>query len=67
MDPDSCINSEKQEQNSDNMPNAGHLFSSIGVRCTIFTNNELDKFLLDYGFNFLPVVSIVSWILFLFI
>ena len=67
MDPDSKNKSEKLEQNSNNLFNAGHVFSASGLRCFVFANNEIDRFLLDYGCNFLPIVSLFSWILFLFV
>jgi hypothetical protein len=67
MDPDSITNSEKSKQNSNDMPNARHVFPSTGIRCSFFAYNEIDRFLLDYGFNFLPIVSFFSWILFLLI
>jgi hypothetical protein len=67
MDPDSKNKSEKFEQDSNNLFNAGYVFPTSGLRCFVLANNEIDRFLLDYGFNFLPFVSLFSWILFLFV
>jgi hypothetical protein len=67
MDPDSITNSEKSKQNSNGVLNAGHVFPPTGIRCSVFVNNEFDRFLLDYGFNFLPIVSFFSWVLFLLV
>jgi hypothetical protein len=65
MDPDSRNNSEKQYQNSNYMLNVKHVLPPSRIRCSIFINNEIDGFLLDYGCNFLPYFSIFSWLLFL--
>ena len=42
-----------------------NVFQSTWLRRFIQGSNELDRFLLDYGFNFLPGVSIFFWFIFL--
>lgn len=65
MDPDSILNSEKSTKNSNNLLNVKHVLPTSRIRCFVFVDNELDRFLLDYGYNFLPVFSVISWALFL--
>lgn len=67
MDPDSLrqSQSEQQQQNSNNMSNVFDVFPTTRIRCSIFTYNEFDRFLLDYGCNFLPYISLFSWFIFL--
>ena len=39
-------------------------FSSIWVRCPFSNDNEMDRFLLDYGRNFLPYFGSVFYIIY---
>lgn len=43
-----------------------NVFQSTWLRRTIQSSVGLDRFLLDYGFNFLPHISILFWFVFLF-
>jgi hypothetical protein len=70
MDPDNKnkINDlEKKiyKQPSNILPNGSNVFQSSWIRHTIQTSNGLDRFLLDYGFTFLPSCGVISWIIFL--
>ena len=57
-----------QQRETDNSNfNAGNIFSAIWIRRTFRTSNEVDRFLLDYGFNFLLYFGILLWMLFLLI
>jgi hypothetical protein len=48
-----------------NKPNVSNFFSTIWLRRPICVNNEVDRFLLDYGFNFLFYIGSFLWLLFL--
>ncbi len=70
MDPDNKnkINDlEKKiyKQSSNILSNGSNVFQSSWIRYTIQTSNGIDRFLLDYGFAFLPSCGIISWIIFL--
>ncbi len=57
----------QQRETDDSYFNAGNIFSAIWIRRTFRTSNEVDRFLLDYGFNFLLYFGILLWVLFLLI
>lgn len=40
-------------------------FSTLWVRCIIQNSYGTNKFLLDYGYNFLPYIGILSYIIFI--
>jgi hypothetical protein len=65
MDPDSLLKSGKQQQNSDHLLDAEHVLPAFRLRCAVSVDNEMDRFLLDYGHNFLPYIGLLSWFLFL--
>jgi hypothetical protein len=70
MDPDSIKKNNDLEkkiykQPSNILPNGSNVFQSSWIRHTIQTSNGIDRFLLDYGFAFLPSCGIISWIIFL--
>jgi hypothetical protein len=48
-----------------NMFNVRNVFQSIWVRCTIQDDDGLDRFLLDYGCNFLWYCGSVFWFIYL--
>ena len=60
MDGDSK-RQNKKDSRGNHIVNAGNVFQSIRVRCTIRLCNEINGFLLDYGFNFLPYISILIY------
>jgi hypothetical protein len=57
MNGESYRENEKQDLNRDNCTDVSNIFQPTGVRCFICLHNEIDGFLLDYGFNFLPYLS----------
>lgn len=73
MDPDSKQDVKKLndleiqifKQRFHAVPDAGNVFQPTWVRCAFQASNELDRFLLDYGFHFLWRCGIFSWIVFL--
>lgn len=54
-----------QGSNVDYNANASYVFLPIWLRSIIQINNELDRFLLDYGFNILPYIGIFFYMLLL--
>ena len=68
MDPDSKQINDLEikilKQRSYNVSNDSHVLQSSWIRRAIQTSDGLDRFLLGYGYNFLPACGIVSWILF---
>ena len=55
----------KQRKIRNNKFSTGNVFQPTRVRRTIQRCNEIDRFLLDYGFTFLPYITIISWVIFL--
>ena len=41
--------------------NGRNLFQSIGIRCSSLQNNRIDRFLLDFNFNFLPISGLLLY------
>ena len=64
MDGDNKRQNKKSTLGNDSA-DAGDLFQPTGVRCSIRLCNEIDGFLLDYGYNFLLPVGIFLWAIFL--
>jgi len=63
MDSDK-IEGELKQESGDPLPNNRHIFQSFGFRRFIRSNNEVDRVLLDYGYNFLLPVGTILWIVF---
>lgn len=59
--------SSAHKQNQEYTTNAGNVFQPTWFRRIVQTGDGLDRFLLDYGCNFLLHISCVSWIVFLLI
>ena len=56
----------KQKQTSNSSVDEGIIPQSVGVRCTIFHGIESDRrFLCNYLFHFLPIISFIIWAIFL--
>ena len=51
----------KKSTLGNNSVNASNVLQPIRVRCTVRLCNEINGFLLDYGFNFLPYISILIY------
>jgi hypothetical protein len=56
-----------KKEDSDNLPIFRNIFLPIWIRRFIQARNGVDRLLLDYGWNFLPVVGVISWLLFFII
>jgi hypothetical protein len=65
MDGESYREEKHKEKIGGRMSNTGHVLQSTRVRRSVCTNNEVDRVLLDYGFNFLLPFGVVLWIVFL--
>jgi len=53
------------QKTTNNHVNGRNIFLPIWLRPFVQINNELDRFLLDYGFNILPYIGIIIYMLFL--
>ena len=62
MDGDSKRQNKKTSLGNDSV-DAGDIFQPIGVRCSIRLCDEINGFLLDYGYNFLPYISFIIYCL----
>ena len=65
MDGESYRKSEKKGLNRDSRTDVGDILQPTRVRCSICLCDEIDRFLLDYGCNFLPYISILVYSLLL--
>lgn len=62
MDGDSKRQNKKSTLGNDSA-DAGDILQPTRVRCSICLCNEINGFLLDYGYNFLPYISFVIYCL----
>lgn len=65
MEGDCYREETHKEKISGSMSNTSHILQSTRVRRTVCSNNEVDRVLLDYGFNFLLPFGVVLWVVFL--
>ena len=69
MDPDSkrLYDLEKTilEQRTYSLSNDSNVFQSVWIRRLIQTSDGVDRFLLDYRYNFLFPIGIVFWAIFI--
>jgi hypothetical protein len=57
----------KQKENSHNRSNDGDVYEPIRVRCPFLHGFKSDRrFLCNYHFYFLPIISFIIWTIFLF-
>jgi len=56
-----------EEKEKQHYFNAGYIFQPPWLRRAIQSSNGLDRVLLDYGFNFLPYVSLAIYLILLFV
>jgi hypothetical protein len=54
-----------QKDINDNV-NGRYIFLPVWLRSIVQRTNVMDRFLLDYGFNILPYIGIVIYLLLLF-
>jgi hypothetical protein len=55
----------KQKQTSNILFATFNVFQPVWVRCIVQNDDGINGFLLDYGFNFLPYIGLISWIIFI--
>ena len=69
MDPDSkeYYDLEKTilKQRTHSLSNDSNVFQSFRIRRFIQNGNGMDRFLLDYGYNFLFPCGVVFWVIFI--
>jgi len=53
----------RQKKNSNIIINGWNVFQSFRIRYSILLNKQINQFLLDYHFYFLPTISILLWII----
>jgi len=58
---------DSKQKDSNDLSNSSDLDKPIRVRCGVCIDNELDRGLLDYNFNFLLPIGSVLWLIFLFL
>ena len=73
------INSKPDSMNNDNMEedipsepgnsifNTCHVLQPFGLRRAFQNRDGFDRFLLDYGLNILPYLTVISWFIFILI
>ena len=67
-EPDSKNSNEnKQVKNSDTMFNGGDVLPTARIRCGSTNNVEVNEFIFNYHFVFLPIISLILWGLYVFI
>ena len=67
-EPESINTDEyKQVKNSDTLFNGRDVFPTTRIRCGSTNNVEANKFVFDYHFVFLPVISLILWGVYVFI
>lgn len=57
----------KQRKNSDTIPFSGDILQSLGIRRTIKMVDGYHRQLLVFNFNFLPYISLLFYLILLFI
>ena len=67
MDGESNSQETHKEKTGDGEPYPRNVLQSVGVRRSVRFDYEVDRVLLDYGFNFLLPFGVFLWIVFLVI
>jgi hypothetical protein len=65
MDPDSSEKNHKKYQDINGSVDDSDVFQPAWLRRTFRPCNEVDRFLLDYGYHFLFPIGIILWTLYL--
>jgi hypothetical protein len=55
-----------KEEPGEHLPHDRNVFQPLWVRCAFRVDDGVDRFLLDYGLNFLLPIGIILWTLLLF-
>lgn len=56
---------KRERKNQNRSINVRDVLQPIRVRCDIRNNNEINRFLLDYGYNYVLPGGFIFWIVFL--
>jgi len=66
MESDSIhqIKKQSEEPDRDMDPDPSYILQPSWIRCPLCINNEMDRFILDYGRYFLLPIGILFWTLF---
>jgi hypothetical protein len=67
MEGDSYSEEKHKKKNGNGESYPRNFLQSVRVRRSVRSNNEMDRVLLDYGFNFLLPFGVILWIVFLVI
>lgn len=59
------IERELKQESGDPLPDNSNIFQSVRIRRIIRSCDEVDRVLLDYGYNFLLPVGIFLWVVLL--
>lgn len=65
MEGDSYREEKYKEKNGYGESYPRNVLQSVRVRRSVRSNNEMDRVLLDYGFNFLLPFGVILWVVFL--
>jgi len=57
----------KQKKLSNIIFNVRHVFESLRLRCAIEVDDQRDRWLLEWNFRFLPIISVVLYIILILI
>jgi len=57
----------RQKKSSNIISNVRNVFQSIGIRCFIKVDDKRDRWLLEWNFHFLPIISFLLYILLILI
>jgi hypothetical protein len=60
-------NEIQQDENSDPLLDGRNVLPTTRLRCSSTNNVEANKFVFDYHFVFLPVISLILWGIYVFI
>ena len=55
----------RERKNQNRSTNGRNVLQPIRVRCDIRNNNEINRFLLDYGYNYVLPGGFIFWFIFL--
>jgi hypothetical protein len=67
-EPDSInIDENKQVKNSDTMSDGRNVLSATRIRRSSTNHVETNRFIFDYHFIFLPIISLILWGIYVFI
>lgn len=63
IEGDSKTKADIQETQNINSTDVGDVFPTFRIRRAFCCNNEMDRFFLDYGCNFLPAFGAILYLL----